>query len=113
VVEITEKVPKCQFCGFLIGEGFKHHELYICVECWTLLTAIIEDSLPMILHEVSKKAEKAIQKVILRLLINHNKITKIDNKDVLNEFTVKIVFIISFQNEPCFFEIVLLIYYCL
>jgi hypothetical protein len=60
VVEITEKVPKCQFCGFLIGEGFKHHELYICVECWTLLTAIIEDSLPMILHEVSKKAEKAI-----------------------------------------------------
>ena len=56
-----EKEPKCQFCGCPIGEGFRHQELYVCVECWTLLTVIIEDSLPMIMHEVSKKAEETIQ----------------------------------------------------
>ncbi|UCH02803.1 MAG: hypothetical protein JSV20_03175, partial [Candidatus Bathyarchaeota archaeon] len=39
------------------GEGFRHQELYVCVDCWTLLMAIIEDSLPMTLHEVSKKVE--------------------------------------------------------
>jgi hypothetical protein len=57
----VEKELKCQFCGCLIGEGFKHQELYVCVECWTLLTAIIEDSLPMTMNEVSKKAEKSIK----------------------------------------------------
>ncbi len=56
-----ETAPKCQFCGCLIGEGFKHQELYVCLECWTLLTAIIEDSLPTTMHEVSKKVEAAMK----------------------------------------------------
>jgi hypothetical protein len=61
VIKIVKKDPKCQFCGCLIGEGFKHQELYVCVECWTLLSAIIEDSFPMTMLEVGDKAEKAIQ----------------------------------------------------
>jgi hypothetical protein len=61
VLKKVKKNPKCQFCGLMIGEGFKHQELYVCVECWTLLTAIIEDSFPMTMLEVGDKAEKAIQ----------------------------------------------------
>jgi hypothetical protein len=60
-MKIVKQEPKCQFCGCVIGEGFHHHELYVCIECWTLLTAIIEYSFPMTLLEVGDKAEKAIQ----------------------------------------------------
>ena len=58
---VKEEGPICRFCSCLVGEGFKHKELYVCVDCWALLTAIIEDSLPMSMQEVGKKAEKAIK----------------------------------------------------
>ncbi len=58
---MKEEGPTCQFCSCLVGEGFKHQELYVCVDCWTLLTAILEDSLPMSMYEVGNKAEKAIK----------------------------------------------------
>ena len=36
-------MPTCQFCGCEIGEGFRHGTLYVCVDCWDLIQALIED----------------------------------------------------------------------
>lgn len=54
-----EKVPRCQFCDILIGEGFKlsNTELYVCLECWSLTEAIIKDALPEAARQVMDKAE--------------------------------------------------------
>jgi hypothetical protein len=71
-----EKERKCQFCGCLIGEDFRHQELYVCIECWTLLTAIIEDSLPMTMHQVGEKADNAKQNRLLKPYHYEEKDTK-------------------------------------
>lgn len=54
------EIPKCQFCDSLIGEGYKlpKNQLYVCLECWTLIETIIKDALPEAMRQVMDKAEK-------------------------------------------------------
>lgn len=53
---VNKEGPVCRFCGCLIGEGFKHGKLYLCIDCWELLGAIIRDALPEAMRQVMDKA---------------------------------------------------------
>ncbi len=62
-----EKIPQCRFCGEPVYEGNKFKTqsgkvLYLCIDCWQLLSAVIEEAIPEKLRQFMDAAETAILK---------------------------------------------------
>jgi len=59
---MSEEGPRCRFCGCLIGEGYKdEQDRHVCIDCWSLVCSIIEDSLPHALYQLGRKAEAQLK----------------------------------------------------
>jgi hypothetical protein len=60
---LKEDVHRCQLCSTLIGEGFRisKTELYVCLECWSVIEAILKDALSETLRQIMDDAEDPVR----------------------------------------------------
>ena len=60
----NKEYPKCHFCHREMAEGSKYkcHEesepMYVCFDCFDLITTIVGDALPQLLRDVADHAEE-------------------------------------------------------